>query len=297
MYRRFDRNTVNVTDFVVRDLYTVQNARVKDPSYGLSERAVNSVYGSAEFSFMRRLYLNGTVRNDWFSTLSPENRSILYPSVSLSYVFSESFTNLPSWLTFGKFRVAYAEVGSDTDVSPYSDVLFYGINANLFANPSGALQPVGGSSGSQLPNPNLKPMRTSETEIGLDLRMFNNRVGLDLAVYNKITQDQIVSATISDASSFVNTLINSGESRNQGIEMLLDLDLVKTNNLTWNFIFNGSYNKTKVLSLLTDEPGENIRVGSHVFNGFLHHVVGEELGQLTGFGYRFDDAGKTGLWR
>jgi len=292
MYRRFDRNTVNVNDFVVRDLYTVQNARVKDPSYGLSERAVNSIYGSAEFSFMRRLYLNGTVRNDWFSTLSPENRSVLYPSVSLSYVFSESFSNLPSWLTFGKLRVAYAEVGSDTDVSPYSDVLFYGINSNLFANPSGAFQPVGGASSSQLPNPNLKPMRTSETEIGLDLRMFNNRVNLDLAVYNKITQDQIVSATISDASSFVNTLINSGESRNQGIEMLLDLDLVKTGTLTWNFVFNGAYNKTKVLSLLTDEPGENIRVGSHVFNGFLHHVVGEELGQLTGFGYRFDGQGR-----
>lgn len=292
MYRRFDNNTVNVTDFVVRDLYTVQNARVKDPTYSLSERAVNSVYGSAEVSFRRRLYINGTVRNDWFSTLSAENRSILYPSVSASYVFSESFSSLPSWLTFGKIRLAYAEVGSDTDVSPYSDVLFYGINANLFANPGGALQPVGGSSGNQLPNPNLKPMRTSETEVGLELRLFNNRVGIDLAAYNKITEDQIVSATISDASSFVNTLINSGQSRNQGLEMLIDLQPVKSNNLKWNFIFNGSYNKTKVLSLLTDEPGENIRVGSHVFNGFLHHVVGEELGQLTGFGYRRDEQGR-----
>lgn len=292
MYRRFDNNTVNVTDFVVRDLYTVQNARVKDPTYSLSERAVNSVYGSAEVSFRRRLYINGTVRNDWFSTLAAENRSILYPSVSASYVFTESFASLPSWLTFGKIRLAYAEVGSDTDVSPYSDVLFYGINANLFANPAGALQPVGGSSGNQLPNPNLKPMRTSETEVGLELRLFGNRIGIDLAAYNKITEDQIVSATISDASSFVNTLINSGQSRNQGIEMLVDLQPVKSNNLTWNFIFNGSYNKTKVLSLLTDEPGENIRVGSHVFNGFLHHVVGEELGQLTGFGYRRDDQGR-----
>lgn len=292
MRRRLDRNRVAVTDFVVRDLYTVQNARVKDPTYALSERAVNSLYGSVELSFRRQFYLNGTVRNDWFSTLSAENRSILYPSVSASYVFSESFGSLPSWLNFGKIRAAYAEVGSDTDVAPYSDVLFYGINANLFANPDGALQPVGGSSGNQLPNPNLKPMRTSETEIGLDLRMFRNRVNLDLAVYHKITQDQIVSATISDASGFVNTLINSGESRNQGIEMLLNLVPVKTANLSWDFTFNGSYNKTKVLSLLTDEPGENIRVGAHVFNGFLHHVVGEELGQLTGFGYRFDAQGR-----
>lgn len=292
MYRRADRNLVNVTDFVVRDLYTVQNARVKDPTYALSERAVNSVYGSAEVSYKRRLYLNGTLRNDWFSTLSPENRSISYPSVSASYVFSESFATLPSWLNFGKIRAAYAEVGSDTDVAPYSDVLFYNINANLFANPGGSLQPVGGSNTSQLPNPALRPMRTSETEVGIDLRMFNNRLSLDLAAYHKITSDQIVSATISDASGFVNTLINSGESQNRGIEMLLNIAPVKNTNFQWNFIFNGSYNKTKVLSLLTDTPGDNIRVGSHVFNGFLHHVVGEELGQLTGFGYRRDEQGR-----
>jgi hypothetical protein len=138
MYRRSDVNSVQVTDFVVRDLYTVQNARVKDPTYGLSERAVNSLYGSAEVSFKNMLYLTGTLRNDWFSTLSEENRSILYPSVSSSFVFSDVFSSKPSWFNFGKLRVAYAEVGSDTDVPPYSNLLFYGINANLFANPSGA---------------------------------------------------------------------------------------------------------------------------------------------------------------
>lgn len=292
MYRRADQNLVTVQDFVVRGLYTVQNARVKNPTYSLSERAVNSLYGSAELSFKRRLYLNGTVRNDWFSTLSAENRSILYPSVSASYVFTESLGSLPSWLNFGKIRAAFAEVGSDTDVSPYSDVLFYNINANLFNNPSGAAQPVGGSNSSQLPNPNLKPMRTSETEIGIDLRMFDNRLALDIAAYQKITRDQIVSATISDASGFVSTLINSGESQNRGLEMLVNIAPVRTSNFQWNFIFNGSHNVTKVLSLLTDTPGDNIRVGSHVFNGFLHHVVGMELGQLTGFGYRRDAQGR-----
>lgn len=292
MYRRSDVNTVDVQDFVVRGLYTVENGRVKIPTYGLSERAVNSLYGSAEFSYKRRLYLNGTVRNDWFSTLSPENRSILYPSVSLSYVFTESIGALPNWLNFGKIRAAYAEVGSDTDIGPYSDVLFYGINGNLFATPSGALQPIGGSNGNRLPNPALKPMRTAETEVGLELRMFNNRLGLDLAAYHKITSDQIVAATISNASGFVTTLINSGQSRNRGLEMLIDIAPVKTTNFQWNFIFNGSYNITKVLSLLTDNEGDNIRVGSHVFNGFLHHVVGMELGQLTGFGYRRDAQGR-----
>jgi TonB-linked SusC/RagA family outer membrane protein len=292
MYRRSDLNSVQATDFVVRDLYTVMNSRVKDPIYGLSERAVNSVYGAAELSFRDYLYLNVTARNDWFSTLAPANRSILYPSVSASYVFSQAFDNMPNWLSFGKLRAAYAEVGSDTDVSPYSNNMFYGINANLFPNPSGALQPVGFISGNTVPNANLKPMRTSEKEIGLELKLFENRVGVDFAVYEKLTSDQIVSAQISDASGFTNTLINSGRSRNRGVELLLNLVPVETSNFQWNLTLNGSYNQTKVLSLLTDTPGERITVGTHIFNGELRQVVGQPMAQLYGFGYRRDDQGR-----
>lgn len=287
MYRRSDLNSTQVTDFVVRGLYTVMNGRVKDPIYGLSERAVNSVYGSGEFSYKDFLFLNVTARNDWFSTLSPENRSILYPSASLSWVFSQTFENMPNWLTFGKIRGAYAEVGSDTDVAPYSNNLFYGINANLFAG-----QPVGGSSGNTLPNPNLRPMRASEKEVGLELKLFQNRVSLDVAVYQKITTDQIVSAQISDASGFVNTLINSGRSRTNGVEMLLGVTPIKTSDFQWEMTLNGSYNKTKVLSLLSETPGERITVGTHVFNGELRQVVGQEMGQIYGFGFRRDAQGR-----
>lgn len=292
MYRRSDLNSVQVTDFVVRDLYTVQNGRVKDPLYDLSERKVNSLYGSAEISYKEFLYLSGTLRNDWFSTLSPENRSILYPSVSAGYIFTESFGTLPSWLSYGKLRVAYAEVGSDSDVGPYSNVLFYGINSNLFSNPSGAPQPVGGPSGTTVPNPDLKPMRIAETEVGLELRFLNNRLGIDVAAYQKTTTDQIVQAQISDASGFVDTRINSGESRNRGIEFLINIVPVETPNFRWNFVFNGSYNKTKVLSLLTATPGERITVGTHLFNGELRQIVGEEMGQIAGFGYLRDSEGR-----
>jgi TonB-linked SusC/RagA family outer membrane protein len=291
MYRRSDLNSVQVTDFVVRDLYTVQNGRAKDPFYYLSESAVNSLYGSAEISFRRYLYLNGTHRNDWFSTLSPENRSIPYSSLSASYVFSESM-DMPRWLSFGKLRIAFAQVGSDSDVGPYSNVLYYAVNSNLVPNPSGALQPVAGPSGTTLPNPNLRFMRTAETEAGLELRMFDNRVGLDVSVYRKITTDQIVRAQISDASGFVDTRINSGESENKGIEMLVNIVPVRNNDFEWNFTFNGAYNITKVLSLLTDTPGERITVGRHVFNGELRQIVGEEMAQIAGFGYRRDDQGR-----
>jgi TonB-linked SusC/RagA family outer membrane protein len=285
MYRRSDLNSVQVTDFVVKDLYTVQNGRLKDPLYDLSERQVNSLYGSAEINYKQFLYLNVTARNDWFSTLSPANRSILYPSVSLSYVFSESL-ELPSWLDFGKVRVAYAQAGSDTDVPPYADKLFYSTSAAPFAG-----QPVG-STGTVVPNANLKPMSITETEVGLELKMFSGRLGLDFAAYRKLTNDQIVNAQISNASGFTNTRINSGESENKGLEMMINVVPVRSSDFQWDFTFNGAYNKTKVLSLLTDTEGERITVGNHVFNGFLQQIVGQEMGQIVGNGYRRDASGQ-----
>ena len=285
MYRRFDLNSVQVTDFVVNGLYTVQNGRLKDPIYDLSERQVNSLYGSAEFNYKQFLYLNVTARNDWFSTLSKDNRSILYPSVSLSYVFSESL-ELPSWLDFGKVRVAYAQAGSDTDVPPYADKLFYSTSAAPFAG-----QPVG-STGTTVPNGNLKPMSVAETEVGLELKMFDGRLGLDFAAYRKLTSDQIVNAQISNASGFTNTRINSGESENKGLEMMINVVPVRTTDFRWDFTFNGAYNVTKVLSLLTDTEGARITVGNHVFNGFLQQIVGQEMGQIVGNGYRRDASGQ-----
>ena len=291
MRRRSDYNSVIVTDFVVYDLYTVQNGRVKEPIYDLSERGVNSLYGSAEVSYKKFLYLNGTVRNDWFSTLSPENRSILYPSVSLGYVFSEHLKM--SWLSYGKLRLAYAKVGSDSDVPPYAGQLFYGINGNLLATPSGALQPLGGPLGTTVPNPNLRPMTVTETEIGLELKMFKNRVNIDLAAYKKITTDQIVQAQISDGSGFVDTRINSGKSENRGIEVLLNLIPFQSKNFTWDFTWNNAYNKTKVLSLLTNTPGERITVATQVFGnqGELRQVVGKEVGQIAAYGFLRDAKG------
>jgi TonB-linked SusC/RagA family outer membrane protein len=283
MRRRSDLNSVQVTDFVVKDLYIVQNGRAKDPLYDLQERGVNSLYGSAEVNFRQFLYLNATLRNDWFSTLSPANRSILYPSVSTSYVFSESFGEKPRWLDFGKLRAAYAKVGSDTDVPPYANLLFYGVNGTQLGG-----QAVG-NFGAIVPNANLRPMTVEETEVGMELRMFDSRVNLDLAVYTKLTTDQIVNAQISDGSGFTTTRINSGKSQNRGLEAMVNLVPVTKANFQWDFTFTGAYNITKVLSLLTSEAGENITVGSHVFNGFVQQIVGEEMGQIVGYGYLRDD--------
>ena len=288
MRKTRDINNVQVTDFTVRGLYTVANGRAKDPVYTLIESGVNSLYGSADLSWKRTLYLTATARNDWFSTLSAANRSIIYPSVSGAYVFSETIKNIP-WLTFGKIRLGYSEVGSDGDVAPYADQLFYAVNANLINNPAGT--PVSlGTSGNVLPNPNLKPSRTAETEAGIELKMFRNRIAIDISVYNKTTRDQIVPVQISDASGFINTRINSGESRNRGVEVLLSVGIIRKKDFAWDFTANTAYNKTKVVSIITNTPGERITTAVHVFNGETRLVVGEEMGQIAGFGYATNQA-------
>jgi TonB-linked SusC/RagA family outer membrane protein len=287
---RLDINNVQVTDFVVRGLYTVQNGRAKNPTYNLIEQGINSLYGSTEVSWNKTFYLNGTVRKDWFSTLSKENMGIIYPSVSGSYVFSETFKDI-SWLSFGKIRAGYAEVGSDGDVGSYADQLFYAINSNLINNPSGTAVTVG-TSGTTLPNANLRPMRIKEIEAGLELKLFKNRVGLDVSVYKKTTIDQIITVQVSDASGFLNTRINSGESYNKGFEALLNLSPVQSKDFKWDFTANTAYNITKVEKLSSTTPGERVTVGSHPFNGEVRIVVGQELGQIAGFGYARDAKGE-----
>lgn len=290
MRRRTDVNNVQVTDFAIRGLYTVQNGRAKDPTYNLIEQGVNSIYGSAEISWRNTFYLNGTLRDDFFSTLSAEKRDILYPSISGSYVFSEHLKNV-HWLDFAKVRLGYAEVGSDGDVGAYADQLFYTLNANPINNPLGTPVSVG-SPGNSVPNANLRPLRVAEIEAGLEMKMFQNRVNLDVAVYRKTTRDQIVLVQISDASGFINTRINSGESRNTGVEALLNIVPFKTKDFTWEVTANGAYNITKVTKIISGATGERITIGTHTFNGETRHVVGKEMGQIAGFGYARNEKGE-----
>lgn len=290
MYRESDRNIEVGELFFTRGLYTIGNASKVTPTYIISERQVNSLYGALEVSYKGWIFLNATTRNDWFSTLSPENRSILYPSVTGSFVFSDAF-DLPDWISFGKVRLAYAEVGSDTDVSPYSNNLFYGISSQQFPNQAGTPQPLGNISGSTVPNADLKPMRVTEREIGVELILFKH-VKFEASYYNKLSSDQILSAQISNASGFTSQLINVGESENKGVEMMLTLSPIKTDNFIWTTSANATYNTSKVLSLGDDVEGTFIQVGSAEFHGELRQVVGKPMAQLYGWGYLRDEQGR-----
>jgi hypothetical protein len=229
------------------------------------------------------LFLTVTARNDWFSTLSPENRSILYPSATASFIFSDAIQSLPDWITFGKFRLSYAEVGDD-NVSAYSNVMYYSVSSNLFTGPSGNV-PVGNFASSTIPNPNLRPLRVAEWESGIDLRLFNNKVGFDFAVYRKLTTDQIVSATTSQATGYSTQLINVGESVSRGFESSIQVSPVETNAFTWNINANVSYNNSEVLKLGLSDADTMITIGN------VRQIVGRPLGQLYQYKQRVDANG------
>ncbi|MEO9004907.1 MAG: outer membrane beta-barrel protein, partial [Ginsengibacter sp.] len=276
--------STSVTNFYVRDLYTINNGQIKEPNFVYSEKRVNSLYATVDFSFKDFLFLNGTGRNDWFSTLNPKSNQYLYPSVSLSFLFSEAFSkSLPSWLNYGKLRAAYAEVGGDTD--PYTNSLFYSLSSNPFNG-----VPLGSISGSVSPNPNLKPLKVKEAEIGLELSILDRRINLDLAAYRKNTVDEILNVDISNASGFGQTKVNAGRLRNQGIEALLSVVIVRTQNLSWESSLNYTYNQSKVLELANNQ--QKVDVGTGNFIGIASEEVGKPMGSIRGVDYRRDDQGR-----
>ncbi|NMC38750.1 MAG: SusC/RagA family TonB-linked outer membrane protein [Bacteroidales bacterium] len=283
MFRSMETQYEAAQDFIQPGLYTIMNGRQKTATHGLTERAVNSLYGAAEVSFREYLFLNVTARNDWFSTLAPENRSILYPSVTASFIFSDAIKGLPDWLSFGKLRLSYAAVGDD-NVDAYSNIQYYSINSNLFAGPGGSV-PVGGYSSTTLANPNLRPLSVAEIEGGIDLRLFDNRIGFDLAVYRKLTTNQIVSATTSHATGFATQLINVGESVSRGIETAVQATPIETSSFTWSINANVAYNNSEVLKLGLSDADTMITVGD------VYQIVGRPLGQLYYYMQRTDANG------
>lgn len=278
-----DNISTAVTNFYVRDLYTIGNGQVKTPNYGYSKKKVNSIYGAAEFSYKNFLFVNITGRNDWFSTLNPGSNSYLYPSVSGSFVFSQAFENAPGWLTYGKLRAAYAEVGGDTD--PYSNNLYYGINANPFNGTA-----LGNLPSTVSPNANLRPLKVKETEVGLEMKTFDSRLNLDLSLYRKNTVDEILNVDISNASGFSQTKVNVGKLRNQGVEFLLTIVPVRADNFSWETSLNGSYNISKVIELADNQ--QRFDVGTGEFFGIVSHEVGKPLASLRGFDYKRDAQGR-----
>jgi outer membrane receptor protein involved in Fe transport len=221
------------------------------------------------------LYLDVTGRNDWSSTLPADNWSYFYPSVSLSWIFTESFDIPPGILTFGKIRASYAEVGNDT--GPYQ------INPTFSAGNAvfGVAQYFYART---LPPLNLVPETSKSFEVGFDLKFVNNRIGVDYTYYSVSTINQIMAVDISNASGFNNMRLNAGEINNWGSELMVIFKVLKsTNGLNWDITLNWAKNNNKVEALYGDLEALNISTswGSVA----VQAIPGEAYGVIKGVGY------------
>lgn len=266
----------NITDvdafgFVVPQLHVINNTSNRQTSTELYQKKINSLFATAEFGYSDFLYLNLTGRNDWFSTLNPKSNNYFYPSAGLSFVFSEAM-ELPSQINFGKLRVAYASVGGDTD--PYQLNLTYGLQSYSYDGKS-----LGKINQENVPNENLRPLSVNEFEVGLDVKMFNNRLGLDMAWYHKRTTNDIAIETISSTSGYQGMSVNVGEIENKGWELLLTGKPVNQGNFRWDVAANFAYNKSKVLKI---SNASKELVLETVTRGWIKHIEGMEYSQIVG---------------
>jgi TonB-linked SusC/RagA family outer membrane protein len=256
----------SANNFTVPDLYTITNGSVKNANpLGFSRSRTNSLYGLAEFGWNGMLYVNVTGRNDWFSVLNPEHNSKFYPSVSGSFIFSE-LLKTQSWLSYGKLRASWAQVGSIAGVGPFEGVLTYNINANLFNG-----QSLASISGGNAPNPLLQPFTVTEKEVGLELRLFKNKLLLDVAGFDKVTTDQIISLQLSSTSGYSNSKENRASLKNSGLETLVEYKVIQNQNFGWSTSWNNTYLKTRVLDV--GNPSGTILL--LYFNGTGNEFLGE----------------------
>ncbi len=280
MVRSWNRIRAVGNGFTVPFQPFINNAAQRNYDYGYNSSQINSLFYSAEVSFNGYLFVTTTGRQDWFSVLNPEaENKIFYPSVGASFVFTDAIDGLPSWLSFGKVRASWAQVGI-ANIAPYDANLTYSLNGNRHLNRSMATFSSAGGNNGNIPNPELVPTTSTEFEIGLDARFFNNRLGVDLTYYSQKTTDDILRQTISRASGFGTTDVNIGELENKGVEILITGTPIQ-GPLTWDVSLNLAKNKNKVLQLIgsvTEITLEEPRTR----NVFIKHIVGQPFGTITG---------------
>ncbi|MEC5144997.1 SusC/RagA family TonB-linked outer membrane protein [Chitinophaga sp. 212800010-3] len=227
---------------VIPQLYNIANAKAGSVSNNSSrfQRRINSVYGMGQLSYRNFAYLDLTARNDWTSTLPPDNNSYFYPSASLSLIVSDMLGIKSDVLSFAKLRANWAQVGGDTD--PYN--LYNTFN---FGQDWGSVKRA--NIGSILKNNHLKPLIATSHEFGADVRFLKGRLGIDFTYYSTVNRNQIIKVPVTYATGYNNMVINAGKIGNKGIEISLNATPV-AGPFRWDMQVNYSRNRNKVIELM-----------------------------------------------
>ncbi|WP_426059588.1 SusC/RagA family TonB-linked outer membrane protein [Hymenobacter sp. B1770] len=258
---------------VVPSLYSLSNS--KDPVSPPFEQDISigrdGIFASTTFGFRERVFLDLTVRRDKSTTLPTGNNTYVYPSAALGYVFSEDLNATLPWLSYGKARVNYAQVGSGAQPQSVFDIYTkptaFG-SVPLFALPT------------RKNNPDLKPELTRSAEAGIEAAFLNSRFGFDFTVYQQNTTNQIIPVDISTASGYRTRVINAGEVRNRGIEISVFATPVQTSDFTYRINANWTHNDNRVLSLI--EGTDVIQLGTYQGGISSNAIVGRPFGILRG---------------
>ena len=275
-YSKYERISASGNGFSVPFFHALNSANNRNFGYGFSESGINSVFGSAEVGYDNYLFLTATARQDKFSILN--GKDIIYPSVGASFVFSDAFVDaMPNWLSFGKVRASWAQVGLTGSLGAYQTTQPYGLNSNPHLGRNMASFANRGT----IANPLINPALSTETEIGLDLRFANGRFGLDLGYYDQKTTNDILNASISAASGFNATTVNVGELTNEGFEFLFTATPIKMNDFQWDLSLNFATNKNRVVSLIEGSTELSFEE-SRTRTTRIKHIVGEPYGTITG---------------
>ncbi len=227
-----------------------------------SEISVSGLYVQQNFKFKNQLFLTGAVRRDGSSVFGANQRNQTYAKASASYIISSTeFWNslgLSKAFDLFKVRVAYGESGNLTGIGAYSR--FNSYSSNSFLGRSAL------NSSTTLANENVKPERQAEVEYGMDLGMFNNRVGLTVNVYNKKVTDLLINRQLAPTNGFASLLDNFGSLENKGYEIMLSLTPVQTKDLKWEMttIYNHNENKAikigQALTLFSTNAGAPVAI-------------------------------------
>ena len=269
-------------DMKIRDvvaLMSFNEVSVEPYSY---RKQINSIYGAVNLGWKHMLYFDATLRGDQSSTLPISNNMYIYPSFSGSFVFSE-LLKLGDKLPYGKVRMSWAQVGSDTD--PYQLGLVY--TKSKFAYPG---YTIGYISNGTIPNKDLKPTKTNSFEMGLELKFLKNRIGLDFTYYSQLSKNQIMGMASSSTSGYGYRLINAGEIENKGVEIALNTRPIQTKDFSWDLNFNFSKNSNKVKKLVDDMDMFELEKATWL-DVQVAAKVGENFGSIVGPDFQRNENG------
>lgn len=282
---RFDQSggfqSAATPQLLIPGVYNLENAAgTKEVSSNRSKKRINSLYAMASINYKDYAYLDLTARNDWSSSLPSQNNSYFYTSAALNTNLRKLLT-MPEFISKSELRLSWAQAGNDA--APYNIQNTYGYGVPWNGNYS-----LTGPS--TLLNSNLKSELTTTYEIGTALGFLNNRAGIDFTYYEKRTRNQILALSQAQSSGATARVINAGEIKNNGIEVMLSGTPVSIpNSLQWNVMLNLSHNVGKVVSLTDDvkeivqsAPGEDASIRAK---------VGEKMGAIYGPGYQRVESG------